>query len=132
MPLTRVHPESVRDVEIGFTWQGGRVQAQANVFLMQFRDEIAPLGEINQIGYVLRKNVARSVRRGMEGDLTWRAMPRLTVLATASFTDARIQDYRDEATGDVFHNVTALLTPKFISGHGIRSDLASWLSLDVD
>ena len=132
LPLTRVHPESVRDVETGVTWQGGRVQAQANLFLMQFRDEIAPIGEINQIGYILRKNVARSVRRGMEGDLTWRAMPRVTVLATASLTDARIQNYRDDATGEVFHDVTALLTPKFTSGHGIRSDLASWLSLDVD
>jgi len=132
LPLTRVHPESVRDVETGVTWQGGRVQAQANLFLMQFRDEIAPIGEINQIGYILRKNVARSVHRGMEGDLTWRAMPRVTVLATASLTDARIQNYRDEATGAVFHDVTALLTPKFTSGHGIRSDLASWLSLDVD
>lgn len=132
LPLTRVHPESVRDVETGVTWHGDRVQAQANLFLMQFRDEIAPIGEINQIGYVLRKNVARSVRRGMEGDLTWRAMPRFTVLATVSLTDARIQDYRDEATGELFHDVTALLTPNFTSGHGIRSDLASWLSLDVD
>ena len=132
LPLTRVHPESVRDVETGVTWQGGKVKAQANLFLMQFRDEIAPIGEINQIGYILRKNVARSVRRGMEGDLTWRAMPRVTVLATASLTDARIQNYRDDATSAVFHNVTALLTPKFTSGHGIRSDLASWLSLDVD
>lgn len=132
LPLTRVHPESVRDIETGVTWQGGTVQAQANLFLMQFRDEIAPIGEINEIGYVLRKNVARSVRRGMEGDLTWRAMPRLTVLATASLTDARIRDYRDDATGELFHDVTALLTPKFTSGHGIRSDLASWLSVDVD
>jgi iron complex outermembrane receptor protein len=132
LPLTRVHPESVRDVETGVTWHGGAVRAQGNLFLMQFRDEIAPIGAINEIGYVLRKNVARSVRRGAEGDVTWQAMPHLTVVATASVTDARIADYRDDATGIVFHDVTALLTPKFVSGHGIRSDLNSWLSLDLD
>jgi iron complex outermembrane receptor protein len=122
----------VRDLETGVTWRTPRVSAQANLFLMQFRDEIAPIGEINEIGYLLRKNVARSVRRGAEGDLTWRVSPRLSVVATASLTDARIDEYRDDATGEIFHDVTALLTPKLVSGHGIRSELASWLSLDLD
>jgi iron complex outermembrane receptor protein len=132
LPLTRVRPESVRDMETGLTWRQGGVQAQANAFLMQFHDEIAPIGEINEIGYVLRKNVSRSVRRGVEGDLTWQATARLVVVATASVTDARISDYRDDATGEVYHDVTALMSPKFVTGHGIRSELTSWLSFDVD
>jgi outer membrane receptor protein involved in Fe transport len=99
---------------------------------MQFRNEIAPIGEINEIGYVLHKNVAHSVRRGAEGDLTWHVSPRLTAVATASLTDARIREYRDDATGEVFHDATALLTPKFVSGHGLRADLTSWASLDLD
>jgi hypothetical protein len=32
----------------------------------------------------------------------------------------------------VFHDVTALMTPKLVSGHGIRSQLTPWFSLDVD
>ncbi|HET9004639.1 MAG TPA: TonB-dependent receptor [Gemmatimonadaceae bacterium] len=131
-PLTRVHPESARDAEAGITWQRPTIALQANLFLMQFRNEIAPIGAINEIGYVLHKNVARSVRRGAEGDLTWHVRPRLTAVATASLTDARIREYRDDATGEVFHDATALLTPKFASGHGIRADLASWASLDLD
>jgi iron complex outermembrane receptor protein len=132
LPLTRVRPESVRDVEAGLTWRHGTLQAQANAFLMQFHDEIAPIGEINEIGYVLRKNVARSVRQGVEGDLAWQASPRVRLVATASVTDARIRDYRDDATGAVFHDVTALMSPRFITGHGVHSDIASWLSLDLD
>ena len=132
LPLTRVRPESVRDVETGAIWRTPSVTAQANLFVMQFRDEIAPIGGINEIGYVLRKNVDRSVRRGAEGDVTWRVSPRLMAVATASLTDARISDYRDDATGDLFHDVPALMTPKFVSGHGIRSEVARWLSVDVD
>ena len=132
LPLTRVHPESARDVETGVVLRRPSLELAANLFWMQFRHEIAPIGEINEIGYVLRKNVARSVRRGAEGDLTWRVAPRLTAVATASLTDARIRKYRDDATGEVFHDATALLTPKFVSGQGIRSDLAPWLSLDLD
>jgi iron complex outermembrane receptor protein len=132
LPLTRVRPEYARDVEAGLTWRRSTLSASANLFDMRFRDEIAPIGQINEIGYVLRKNVARSVRRGAEGDLTWQADPRLTFVATASITDARIADYRDDATGIDYHDVTALLTPKFVTGHGIRATLADWLSLDLD
>jgi iron complex outermembrane receptor protein len=132
LPLTRVRPEYARDAEAGLTWRRSSLSASANLFDMRFRDEIAPIGQINEIGYVLRKNVARSVRRGAEGDLTWQADPRLTFVATASITDARIADYRDDATGIDYHDVTALLTPKFVTGHGIRATLADWLSLDLD
>jgi iron complex outermembrane receptor protein len=131
-PLTRVSPESVRDLETGVTWHGPTLSAQVNLFLMQFRDEIAPIGAINEIGYLLRKNVARSVRRGIEGDLTWRIAPRVTAVATAALTDARIDEYVDDASGLVFRNVSALLTPKLVSGHGLRTEVAHWLSFDGD
>lgn len=132
LPLNRVHAESVVDLEGGIIWRGATLQAQANAFVMRFRNEIAPIGGINEIGYVLRKNVARSTRRGVEADVAWRATPRLTAVATASLTDARIRDYVDESSGTEFHNVTALMTPRLVSGHGIRADVARWLSLDVD
>ena len=132
LPLTRVRPESVRDVEAGVTWRRAGVSAQANLFLMHFRDEIAPIGAINEIGYLLRKNVARSARRGVEGDLTWQVVPRLAAHATVSLTEARIAEYRDDATGTLYRNVTALLTPAVVSGHGVRTEPTSWLSIDAD
>ena len=132
LPLTRVRPESVYDLEAGVTWQRSAVRAQANLFMMTFRNEIAPIGEINEIGYLLRKNVARSARRGLEADLTWQATPSLVVVSTMSVTESRIANYRDDASGLVFRDVVALLTPTFVSGHGVRAELAPWLSLDVD
>jgi iron complex outermembrane receptor protein len=131
-PLTRVRPESARDLEAGADWTRPALQAHLNLFLMQFRDEIAPIGQISELGYELRKNVARSVRRGAEADLTWQVLPRLAIVGTASLTDARIADYTDDATGLSYHDVTSLMTPKFVSGHGIRSTLTDWLSLDLD
>ncbi|NUQ20289.1 MAG: TonB-dependent receptor, partial [Gemmatimonadaceae bacterium] len=80
LPLTRVRPESVRDVETGLVLRRSTVHAQLNLFAMQFRNEIAPIGAINAIGTTLRKNVAHSSRRGAEGDVVWRAAPRLTLL----------------------------------------------------
>ncbi|NUS97204.1 MAG: TonB-dependent receptor [Gemmatimonadaceae bacterium] len=132
LPLTRVRPESVRDLETGLVLRRPTLHAQMNFFAMQFHDEIAPIGQLSTLGYTLRKNVARSSRRGVEGDVLWRAAPRLTLLANASLTDARIRSYTDDATGETFHDVTALLTPKLVTNHGVRAEPTSWLSLDLD
>ena len=132
LPLTRVHPETAYDLETGVTWHRASLSAQGNLFLMQFHDEIAAIGAISELGYALRKNVPRSVRRGFEGDVTWQASPALAVLANVSVTDARIRDYTDDASGLVYHDVTPLMTPKLITNHGIRAALTSWASLDVD
>jgi hypothetical protein len=64
--------------------------------------------------------------------MTWRLTPSLTAVATVAFTDARIDEYRDDASGVLFHDVSALMTPKFVSAHGVRADVAPWLSLDLD
>jgi iron complex outermembrane receptor protein len=131
-PLTRVHPETVYDLETGVTWRHSTFHAQANVFVMQFHDEIAAIGANSPQGYPLRKNVDRSVRRGVEADVTWQATPALVLLGNLSVTDARIGNYRDDASGIVYRDVTPYMTPKFVSNQGLRAELAPWLSVDVD
>ena len=64
------------------------------------------IGAISDLGYELRKNVDRSYRRGAEGDLTWQATPTLALVGTVSVTDARIRDYRDDASGRVASTMT--------------------------
>ncbi len=131
-PLTRVRPETVYDAESGFTWQRSTLRAQANVFVMQFRNEIAPIGAVNEIGAQMRKNVERSVRRGVETDVAWQAAPSLSLTGNVSITDARINEYRDDATGGTFQDVTPLMTPRLVSNQGIRVEVAPWLSFDAD
>ncbi len=131
-PLTRVRPETANDIETGINWQRASVRAQANLFLMQFVNEIAAIGEVSELGFDLRKNVDRSYRRGFEADVAWQASRAVTLTSTVSITDARIREYRDDASQQTYHNVTPLLTPKLVSNHGLRAELASWMSLDVD
>ena len=131
-PLTRVHPESVRDVESGLTYRGATISAQANAFLMSFHDEIAPIGEVNALGVTLRKNVARSMRRGVEADATWRSLSAVALLANASYTDARIREFHDDGADVTYHHVVPLLTPKLVTNQGVRVDVSRAVSFDVD
>lgn len=119
--LTRVRPETVHDVEAGASYHGHDLALSANVYSMDFRNEIAPIGAISELGAALRKNVDRSYRRGIEADANYRGIDRLTLTANASASRNRIRNYVD-STGDspvTYRDVAPLLTPTFqVFGRG--------------
>lgn len=113
----RVKPETVHDVELGTNYRSESLDVQANLYSMDFRNEIAPIGALSYIGSPLSKNVASSYRRGIEADVTYRGIPRWLLSANATESVNRIREYTD-STGDVpitYHNVEPLLTPRFQS-----------------
>jgi iron complex outermembrane recepter protein len=112
--LDRVKPERVHDLEAGVTYRGTSFDAQANLYSMDFRNEIAPIGALSYLGTPLRKNVGASYRRGIEGDVAYRGIPRLLINANVAASTNRIREYTD-STGDepvTYHNVEPLLTPR--------------------
>ena len=64
--LRAVRPERVTDLEAGLDRRRERFSLQANLYFMEFRNEIAQTGELSEIGLPLRRNVDRSFRRGVE------------------------------------------------------------------
>lgn len=114
LPLDRVHPESVTDLEAGVRWTGRRIELGLNAFAMRFRNEIAPIGTLSITGSPLRKNVARSHRTGLELEGAWRPAAALSLAGNAMLMRARIAEYTDEAAGVTYHNVKPLLSPAAI------------------
>jgi iron complex outermembrane recepter protein len=115
--LDRVKPERVHDLEAGVTYRGTSFDAQANLYSMDFRNEIAPIGALSYLGTPLRKNVGASYRRGIEGDVAYRGIPRLLINANVAASTNRIREYTD-STGDepvTYHNVEPLLTPRLVT-----------------
>ncbi len=115
LPLDRVKPESVVDLETGVRWNGRTAQLGVNAFAMRFRNEIAPIGVISFIGTPLRRNVARSSRTGVEIEGGWRPVERLTLTGNAMLLRARIAEFTDEASGLVYRDVAPLLSPPLIA-----------------
>jgi iron complex outermembrane receptor protein len=124
--LRAVRPERVIDLEAGTEYRRPGLAVLANVYSMAFRNEIAMTGELSEIGLPLRRNVDRSVRRGLELDVTWQPHPTVRVQHTANASRNRISrwtqfyDTYNEA-GDyvtsqprAHDRVTPLLTPAFV------------------
>jgi iron complex outermembrane receptor protein len=130
--LRRVRPESVRDVEAGVAWRSARLGVQANVFSMDFHNEISPIGPLSYLGLPLRKNVERSYRRGVEVDAALRATSALTATVNATVSHNRIDEYTDDATGATYRDVEPLLTPRVLANASLRYAFLGSLAASLD
>ena len=122
VPLYRVHdavhgvysdplirPEHVNDWEAGAAWRSPRAAASANLFRMDFRDELVYAGQFDtDLGYPILGNAARSVHQGLElAARAERALPRgvrLSLDGNATLSDDHFVEYHEvygTAPGDV-------------------------------
>ncbi|MBX3175350.1 MAG: TonB-dependent receptor [Gemmatimonadaceae bacterium] len=131
LPLSQVKPERLTDVEVGARWRRGTLQASVNGFAMWFQDEIAAIGAIAVTGSQLRKNVDRSTRLGVEGELAWQVHRRLLVTGNAMLMRARIAEYTDEASATTYTDVAPVLSPAVIANAQLAWQAASALELTL-
>lgn len=129
-------PEYVTDIEAGLKANFQRLAVAANFFYMDFKDEIAPIGEVLAFGVQKRENIESSYRAGIELEWAYAPMKELTFTGNATVMQAEIDAFTD-ANGAEFLNITPIFTPslqinesvEYIIGNGFTVGLtASYLS----
>jgi iron complex outermembrane receptor protein len=130
--LSAVRPERVTDIEAGVDRRTERFSLQANLYLMEFRNEIAQTGELSEIGLPLRRNVDRSHRRGLEVEAGFLPSPSWRLAASTSLNRSRIRSWTQyldvyDASGEyvgseprTFADVPPLLTPAFLANLSVE------------
>lgn len=136
--LEAVRPERVVDAEFGVNYTTRRAAVQANLFWMDFTDEIALTGELSEIGLPLRRNVDESYRRGVELDLRWDVAPHWSVTNSTTLSRNRIRKWTQfydeyDAAGEwigsvpvAYHDVPPLLSPELIVNQGVEWQGGRW------
>lgn len=131
LDLHHVKPERVLDLELGWSWRTSNLELDANVYAMEFHNEIAATGEQSEIGLALRRNVDRSDRRGLELEAGWQVTPAVRLRSGANVSRNRIHewtqfvdvyDLEGNWTGSTpiqLRNVEPLLTPSVILNQAI-------------
>jgi iron complex outermembrane receptor protein len=132
LPLTRVRPEHVNDLELGATFTLPRTRLSLTGFDMRFRDEIARTGATTPLGYDIRANVGKSYRRGIELDAAFSLAPALDYGTSLTVSRNRIESYTDEGTGTTYRDVEPILTPAFLATQQLTWRLSVPLTLAVD
>lgn len=117
--LKKVKPEDVTDYEVGTNIKFRNATVQANVYRMDFKNEIAAIGQLSYIGLPLRKNVESSYRQGVELDYSLALNKWLSVSGNVSYMDAKIKTYTTDYDSITYKNVSPLLTPKIILNQSV-------------
>ncbi len=96
-PLVR--PESLFDFELGGGYTAGGARFSANLYWMEFTDEIVKSGQVDRFGQPVTGNAERSRHAGIE--LTGKAdiAPGLEFAANATFSRNRFVHHTDYGTG---------------------------------
>ena len=87
---TPLRPERLVDLEAGTKVRGENWALGATLYNMQYTDQLAATGQLNDVGNVVRVNVADSYRRGLELEAGIQATPVLRLDANATFSQNKI------------------------------------------
>ncbi|MBR1838430.1 MAG: TonB-dependent receptor [Bacteroidaceae bacterium] len=85
--------ERLNDFELGYRYQHARFTASANLYLMDYRDQLVNTGKINEIGEPLVENVHDSYRMGLEVEAAWQVCNLLRWDFNAAWSKNRIKNY---------------------------------------
>jgi iron complex outermembrane receptor protein len=136
--LEAVKPERVVDFEAGINLNTPTLALQANLYWMDFHDEIALTGELSDIGLPLRRNVDSSYRRGLELDLRWIFARDWALTNSTNLSHNRIEkwtQYFDVFDEDfnwigsepvTYYDVPPLLTPEIVINQGFEWSPGAW------
>ena len=59
-------PETLHDIELGWRQESTRFNWQANIYWMEYKDQLVLTGARDEVGYPIRENVGKSRRLGVE------------------------------------------------------------------
>lgn len=126
-----VRPERLIDIEAGWAWRRADLELAANVYAMEYRNEIVATGEQSEVGLSIRRNAGRSFRRGIELDAAWQASPAIRLKTNATLSRNRIREWTQfldvyDAEGNWtgsrpvhYRNVETILSPSVIVNQAV-------------
>jgi iron complex outermembrane receptor protein len=131
--------ETVTDFEFGTNFKSKKLVLNANIFAMEFENQIVNTGQINAVGYYITTNVKSSYRRGIELDFLWKINKYVWLMNSSSFSKNKateiaqhysLPDYSDTAI--TYKNSSLALSPELIINQGIRIIPMSWLYVEAN
>ena len=125
--------EILTDIETGFNTKKGNFEWGANVYVMNYKDQLVLTGKINDIGAYTRTNVPKSSRIGIELEEKWKLNSFLTSAGNISFSQNKIEafteyidDYDKGGQIAIAHkNTNITLSPNLTANHSLLVKLTN-------
>jgi len=88
-----IRPERLIDWEAGYSYSAADFTVQANLYFMEYKDQLVPTGRLSETGYVIKENVPVSYRRGIELAASWQPVKFLKLEGNLALSRNKIKDY---------------------------------------
>ncbi len=127
---TGFEPEYVQDFEGGYQINLQNFSLDANLFYMNFKNEIAPIGEIVAFGVQKRQNIPNSTRSGVELSWSWAPFSHVNFHGNAAYLKTAIETVN--IAGDNQYSARQhILSPEWIINGNVTFQLNEDLSFTV-
>jgi len=136
--------ETVNDLELGASFSYQKLAVNANLFYMDFENQIASTGSLNAYGAPINTNVGASLRKGIEIEATWKMNKKIWLTNSSAFSQNTINNidlhynYLNQNTNSNADtviskkNATAALSPSIIINQGIRFIPTNWFFAELN
>jgi iron complex outermembrane receptor protein len=94
-PASRPKHETMRDLELGYNLIKEKFGFSANIYWMDYTNQLALTGKINDVGGYTRTNVADSYRAGLELNGNYKVLTSLRLNASVSFSQNKIKYFEE-------------------------------------
>lgn len=102
--LEKIKPERMYDYELGYRFANENASFNANLYYMDYKDQMIQTGKLNDVGYKLMENVPNSYRIGIELAGAYQFTKWLRWDANLTLSRNKIRDYT--AYYDLYDNQT--------------------------
>jgi iron complex outermembrane receptor protein len=102
-PSSRPKHETMRDLEVGYNFTREKLALSTNLYWMDYTNQLALTGKINDVGGYTRTNVADSYRAGIEFNGNYKIIPGLRLNASVSLSQNKIK-YFEEFVDEYLEN----------------------------
>ena len=121
-----VGPERLADFEAGYRFSSPRAAFAANLYCMEYKDQLVETGKISSSGYMVKSNIPKSYRRGVELTAKVSVSKKLQFEANSTFSTNKIV-FENAATG--VYKTDLMLSPRYVGGFSATCKPARRLTL---
>ncbi len=89
----KLKAEQLVDVELGYRLNTEKIAFSANLYLMEYKDQLVATGRLTDVGYVIKENIPHSYRRGVELAAAWNINRTFTLEGNLTLSKNKALDY---------------------------------------
>ena len=114
-------PETLNDFELGYRLTKDRTRIYANVYYMDYRDQLVLTGALDDVGAAIRQNSGSSYRLGLEVEAGFQIGSQFTISPNLALSTNKNRDFVFERDGNLENlgNTTISFSPNIVAGNRI-------------